>query len=310
MIIKTWKDPYDAGFTPTAAKEIELKPGLTVLVGCNGAGKTTLIMNIEESCKDNNIPCHVFDNLKDGGYHDMFGTVLSGMYEFEDDSLDLAISMMNSSEGECIKLNIGRQSTKYKEFIKTGYFNNRQHRLSKLFYNEKLPNIVEDNRRVLLFDATDSGMSIDTVCDIKELFKLILQDAKDAGVEFYIIISANEYELCRNEKCFNVNSGKYLTFSDYKDYRRFILNSRKIKDKRIDNQIKWRKKKRVKAIKEYIKLKNECDYKKQKLLEQFGDKKLCWKEKRQLEEIDAKLKNFIKYNKYINKEDITQINNK
>lgn len=47
MKVKTWRDPYDAGFSPTRSKEIELKPGLTVLVGCNGAGKTTLLLNIK-----------------------------------------------------------------------------------------------------------------------------------------------------------------------------------------------------------------------------------------------------------------------
>lgn len=34
-IIKTWRDPYDAGFSTCRKKQIEIQQGLTVLVGCN-----------------------------------------------------------------------------------------------------------------------------------------------------------------------------------------------------------------------------------------------------------------------------------
>lgn len=64
--IKTWRDPYDEGFTPTRPKEIELKTGLTVLVGCNGAGKTTLLNNIKAALGKNE-PFLYFNNLTDGG---------------------------------------------------------------------------------------------------------------------------------------------------------------------------------------------------------------------------------------------------
>ena len=66
MKIETWRDPYDAGFSPTKPKEIELNSGLTVLVGCNGAGKSTLLLNIKEYVKGQNIPCYYYDNLSSG----------------------------------------------------------------------------------------------------------------------------------------------------------------------------------------------------------------------------------------------------
>ena len=49
--IKTWKDPYDEGFSTCRRKEIEINPGVTVLVGCNGAGKSTLLHNIRDELK-------------------------------------------------------------------------------------------------------------------------------------------------------------------------------------------------------------------------------------------------------------------
>ena len=65
--IETWRNPYDNGFSITRLKNITIKSGLTVLVGCNGAGKTTLIKNIAEQLKKENIPYYAFDNLSCSG---------------------------------------------------------------------------------------------------------------------------------------------------------------------------------------------------------------------------------------------------
>ena len=84
----------------------------------------------------------------------------------------------------------------------------------------------------IFFDAIDSGLSVDNVVDVKEcLFKTIFDDNPNTDV--YIIVSANEYELARDESCFDVYNGKYIKFKDYEDYRNFILKTRKIKDKRV-----------------------------------------------------------------------------
>ena len=85
-----------------------------------------------------------------------------------------------------------------------------------------------------LFDAVDSGLSIDNVLDIKEyLFKTVLEH--NAGKDVYIIISANAYEMCRGEKCFDTYLCKYININSYDEYRNFILKSRERKDKREEN---------------------------------------------------------------------------
>ena len=127
MNIKTWRDPYDAGFNTTNPKEITLEPGFTILVGCNGAGKTTLLMNIKEHCSDNRVPCHMYNNLHDGGTG-AFSSILFGGGDMPCDSIELGAALFSSSEGENIRLNISRQSSLYKEFIKTGKFKNRNYR--------------------------------------------------------------------------------------------------------------------------------------------------------------------------------------
>lgn len=83
----------------------------------------------------------------------------------------------------------------------------------------------------LLFDAADSGLSIDNVLELKEVFDLILSDEKEKKI--YIIISANEYELASGERCIDVVSGKEVSFQNYEEYKTCILKSRVKKDERI-----------------------------------------------------------------------------
>ena len=83
-----------------------------------------------------------------------------------------------------------------------------------------------------MFDAIDSGYSIDNIIELKAIFNLMLKDAKAFDVQLYLIVSANSYELTSNEECFDVINGKYVTFNSYEGYKQFILDSRKLKDKR------------------------------------------------------------------------------
>jgi hypothetical protein len=109
---------------------------------------------------------------------------------------------------------------------------------------DKMSNCKE---RVLLFDAVDSGLSVDSIVEVKEMFTAIEEYSKQMGMDVYIVIAANEYELARNSNCFDVNDGKYVTFADYEEYRNFIINSRLKKEKRIEKQKVWYEKRRQRA---------------------------------------------------------------
>ena len=225
--IETWRNPYDNGFSITRLKNITIKSGLTVLVGCNGAGKTTLIKNIAEQLKKENIPYYVFDNLSSGDKK----SVSKMMYN---NNIEKAALMLSSSEGENINNNICDILEKARYFIETGdsdvYETNE---LKKIFKNtnqdEKL---ITSNERWFLFDAIDSGYSIDNIIELKELFNLMISDSKKINKDLYIVVSANSYEMANNENCFDVMSGKYIRFKDYNEYKKFIIKSRKRKEKR------------------------------------------------------------------------------
>jgi len=210
-------------------KDISLKSGVTVLVGCNGIGKTTMLHQIEAKLKEKKIPCIYYDNLHEGGSSSISEAMFYG------DSVFGATAMC-SSEGENIVMNMGKLASKLGHFIKTGESRKR----SKLEQSMRTAYGVKEEapeepikERWILLDAIDSGLSVDNIVDLKEyLFKVIQEHSKELGVDTYIVISANEYEMARNEQCFLVHEGKYVPIDSYEEYRGLVVLSREYKDKR------------------------------------------------------------------------------
>lgn len=243
---KTWRDPYDRGFTPCRPTKIQIKEGLTVLVGCNGAGKSTLLNNIDECLDHEGVPHKFFNNVAASGEFDLGALIYNEEYE-------LAGQISSSSEGEIINIKLSQLASGLARFIETGTYSRgtRTEELNRVF--SELISIDNDEKlkkkkrvpkeRWILFDATDSGYSIDNIIELKEFFNLMIEDAKQLKIELYILISANEYELASGEQCFDVNRGQYITFKDYNDFKKFILRSRKLKDERLERARQKRQRK-------------------------------------------------------------------
>lgn len=231
--IKIDKCPYENDWSLFNKTTAQFDTGLTVLVGCNGAGKTTMLEYIFQHCKKSNIPVMRFDNYHDGGKD----TKSKLIYEFDD--MSILASTWGFSEGETINFNISFIASKLRQFIQTGLYDTKKNRLEKAFQklvNEDYQKEEVMNQRVILLDGIDSGFSIDNIIETKELFNLIIDDAKSADIDVYIIVSANEYELVKNEKCFDVSRCKYCSFTNYEEYRNFIIDSRNIKDQRYNKE--------------------------------------------------------------------------
>lgn len=223
------QDYYEEGFNLYKNKIITIKEGVTVLVGCNGIGKTTLLHQIRDSLKKKKIPCIIFDNLCDGGSNSVSK---AGFYG----DLSLMITAISSSEGENIVMNMGKLAARLGNFVKTGKDKNDDlsEALAKLVNRGDKEEVKEiPKERWILLDAVDSGLSVDNIVDIKEqLFKTILE--YNYGNKIYIVISANEYEMAREENCLDVYNGKYVKFNDYEEYRNMILESKKWKEERSE----------------------------------------------------------------------------
>lgn len=203
-------------------KNIEIQSGITVLVGCNGAGKTTLIHFMQKQLKNNNIEYLKYDNLYDGNSHGKSKAM------FEND-ISLAASMICSSEGENIVLNIINLEKDILYYLKNGKI--KRNALDNLV-NAMIDKKEEEStsqERWIFFDAVDSGMSIDNILDFKEF---VLKPIVENNPNLYAIISANSFEMVNGEQCLDVYNGEYCMFDDYDAYKKFICKSRERKEKR------------------------------------------------------------------------------
>ena len=202
---KLTKSPYDRGVNIYSKATFNFESGVTILVGCNGSGKTTLIELVKEKLDKIGIPYYEFDNYKDGGHTGISSALFRN-------NIQVAATMMCSSEGEKITINMGQEAAKIGNWFK-------EHKDEKELW--------------LFFDAVDSGLSIDNICDIKEyLFKTIIEDKRFGDKDIYIICSANSYEFANGSNCMDIYSAKYIKFKDYEDYKKFIVKSKERKDKR------------------------------------------------------------------------------
>lgn len=210
MKIKIPNCPYDEGDKVFLKSTIDINPGVTVLVGCNGAGKSTLLQILKSEAQKQGIPCLNYDNLSDGN---SAARSAAGFYG----DFNLLATLVQSSEGEQISINMGN-------FVR------------------KLGKFVTDNKGkeklFVVLDALDSGLSIDKIRELKSFFNLVVNDMKSGNIEPYIIVSANSYEMTVGFDCFDVRAGKYVKFEDYDEYAAFVMKSAEDKEKRYAKQRK------------------------------------------------------------------------
>lgn len=189
-----------------ARKNIELETGINILVGCNGSGKSTLIHQLKDLARKSKQCVIDFDNLVHGGRNAKEALLKFGNAE---SFFESAIS----SEGENIYLNLSK------------VFGSIKSRIQKQEIN-----MMKKFKEIWIFlDAIDSGLDICGAIDIKQALNTVYNDLSEKGYDVFILVSANTYELVKDSNCFDVRAGKYITFSDYESYRKFIINSNKKK---------------------------------------------------------------------------------
>ena len=216
-VIPLEKDPYDDDRTFWKSNKMSLLPGITTLVGCNGIGKTTIIDSIDRFLKSRGTPYLYFNNLgADGGHgigNTMLGMALSGMSEENGNTVDLgeAVATWSSSEGEKILSALSRFSRKILNSIKAyaGY-----------------------GEFWILFDAIDSGLSVNIIDMIKEnLFNLLLKSVP-SDFRLYIVVSSNSWEMSEGTNIFEITSLSYKNIKTYSAFKKSVLKSAQKKAER------------------------------------------------------------------------------
>lgn len=202
--------PYSEDEVLFSKSEITFSPGLTALVGCNGAGKTSMLHQIRDALDESQGEFLVYyDNLRDGRSAARDAAARSGRY-------DVLATMISSSEGEELIVDFGQFAASIKRFAAK--------------HKEELRDLW------VLVDGVDSGLSIDNIVDMKQFVADVLSpDLTTQDICLYVVIAANSYEMCRDERCLDVASGKYLRFENYEEYKAFILKSAEAKSLRYMN---------------------------------------------------------------------------
>ena len=235
MKIEIIRDPYGEGFNTCRRKEIDIKPGITVLTSCNGGGKSTAIKCIKENLKNRNINFISYDDYYDGGHNSISKNFGIGNYV-------MGATLMSSSRGEKININIAEFINTIKYYIEFGESPKR-----RLFsFEDDKKEEIKSNERWILFDDIDAGYSIDNMIDFIDLLNIIQDSCKDSKLELYIIISSNSFELCRNFRCIDVMEGIEVSFDTYEKFKKFTLRSREKKDNKFKKLAEKEKKEKEK----------------------------------------------------------------
>ena len=189
---------YDGG--DRKPRVCNINPGYTCLVGPNGSGKTTLLKQIRGFCEENSDKYEVlhYDNLHNGGSR------AAGSYINANNPM-FAATLLSSSEGEGIMLNLGSFAQKCGKVT----------RICK----------EKDKSFVILVDGFDSGTSIDKIYEFRKYFvDTIIDHCASQGIEVYIIVTANNYEMTEyNADCIVAHTRSHKRFKTYNSFKKFII---------------------------------------------------------------------------------------
>ena len=229
--------PYEKGDILFLKGSVEIPEGLTVITGCNGSGKSTLLYDIEEKFKGNDDWYIISYREKEDGR----GNSMSS-YLFMGDYRSIA-SVFSASEGEAVFRNYANKV--YHEiatFRDTKIISRHPEENALLRY--KYIRMDKAKNLLVILDGIDSGVSLDMTLDIKNFLHTILEDLRTRipKVPVYILVSSNSWEFCEGERCLDARSLKFKEFSSYEEYRKYILDSRKKKDHRLETFDKRQKK--------------------------------------------------------------------
>ena len=187
-------DYYENGLHKPYFLNIE-EPGIYYIVGPNGSGKTSLLHQLEDYAEKNKYEILSYSDTVDGRGNSI--SKLAYHNQFQD-----VANLMMSSEGESIYYNFG-------------------------FTVQSIGSIIRQNKKAfILIDGIDSGMSIDKLREIRDVFDNII--SKDiVGRDIYIFITANNFELVKGD-VYRINpyNGKRVNFKTYNAFEKYIINYR------------------------------------------------------------------------------------
>lgn len=226
MIFKIHKNPYDEKKNIYTKAHLELEPNnIYCFTGCNGSGKSTLIREIT----DNNL-CNKANEIKPDFYAKAFGELFAKnkkLYPIKYIRFDKKVEVSNSENDYFMNaMRVSFSSTG------EGIMDRFGNILSVI--GSVVRQLKKDNTLFIFIDDADAGTSLDNISQIIDVLDLIKNDLEKKEITYYIILTANSFELCRNYECIDVNTFAHKTFKRYETYKKYVLKSRERKNKRYE----------------------------------------------------------------------------
>ena len=226
------KDYYIEGTLYKANKLTLQANDVYCLVGCNGIGKSTVLYQMIHD-NDNSLKETAYD-LKDD--YNAFSNLFNSKKKNEYNEFYISINKdtkLNIKDDDSILHNL------FGNFMSTGEQN-----VHNILPN--LPNIIEslnkleklENKELyVMIDDLDVGVSIDVLIELAKIIDKLELKLKKLNINYYIVITANSYELARRFKCIDVINMKEISFKDYDDYANYVSETRKYKDTRNKKEV-------------------------------------------------------------------------
>lgn len=216
------KDPYDERIMFTKTTLTLEDNSISCLVGCNGSGKSTALYFIKRQLEKRGAYelrgkyldlRGIFNKPKYNDEIFLFFDKKSKTFNNEEESIFKEMLTNNLSTGESICNRFGDKLA---------------------LLGDAIRNPENKGKSIYIFmDDCDTGTSIDMINDIKSIFNLIIKDCKQNEITYYIILTANSYELCKDIDCISVHDFQHKKFTSYEDYKEFVLKSRQFKEQEL-----------------------------------------------------------------------------
>lgn len=170
---------------------IKINKGITVLTGPNGCGKSYACQQIRDYLKENNKKVYFVDVYSEG-------KTISQQYLEYGDMKSLAKHTVASEGQRVFDTLIDNHASKLGEFVRQ---------------------LIDNNLKegYIIIDGADSGVSIDLMMSLRNLFSMVEEDCVDSGIDIYIIITSNSFELCRNYDCIWIPTMEHYKRGDEAD---------------------------------------------------------------------------------------------
>lgn len=188
--------PFRGWYEEHRKFSVTFTPGVTTLVGKNGSGKSSMVSEINEYLKKNKIPVYYYEQ-REMGRRSASSFILGG-------SVEETGNYYCSSEGERIIVSVGYNMQRIKQFL-------IKHKDAEMVF--------------VLFDGLDSGLSINLIRNLQDIFEIMLKDFPN----LFIINTTNNYEFTKNSRCIIAKNGRDIQFNKYDDFVKLIMKKDRIR---------------------------------------------------------------------------------